>query len=197
MAVAVDHPNTGNATAVKVEEPAPSGFRSYGEGSPSVKVTTNGNLVNNGISDKLSLTIQCTSTFVSAFIIALVVQWKLTLICICILPTIVVTMGMTSMIDVRQESKVMSFHSKAGLLAEEVFSNIATVHAFWLHPFMAKRYDAMLYDAEREGMKKSLNWGVMFSSQFFCVYAGYGLAFWQGIRMWASGEIAEPGTIVT
>jgi ATP-binding cassette subfamily B (MDR/TAP) protein 1 len=172
-------------------------FDSSQGSSPSAKITTNGNLVNNGISDKLSLTVQCVSTFVSAFIIALVIQWKFTLICICILPTIVVTTGVSSMIDVMQEAKVMSFHAKAGLLAEEVFSNIATVHAFWLQPTMAKRYDAILDEAEHYGMKKSLNWGVMFSSQFFCVYAGYGLAFWQGIRMWASGEIVEPGTIVT
>jgi ATP-binding cassette subfamily B (MDR/TAP) protein 1 len=55
----------------------------------------------------------------------------------------------------------------------------------------------LLAEAERLGMRKSPNYGVMFSTSFFCIYAGYGLAFWQGIRMYASGEIAEPGTIIT
>lgn len=172
-------------------------FDSKEGGSPSVKVTTNGNNVNNGISDKLTLLIQSISTMVSAFIIALVVQWKLTLICCCILPTIIVIMGISATIDIIQEKKTMEIYSRAGLLAEEVFSSIATVHAFWLQPLMFKKYDALLAEAEYYGKKKSPNYGVMFSSSFFCIYSGYGLAFWQGIRMYASGEIAQPGTIVT
>jgi len=51
-------------------------------GSTSIKATTNGNLVTNGISDKLTLTIASVSTFFSAFVVALAIQWKLTLITI-------------------------------------------------------------------------------------------------------------------
>lgn len=172
-------------------------FDSKEGGSPSVKVTTNGNSVNNGISDKLLLLIQSISTMISAFIIALAVNWKLALICVCILPTIIIVTGLSATIDIMQEGRITKIYSEAGLLAEEVFSSIATVHAFWLHPLMFKKYDALLAETERLGMKKSPNYGVMFSSSFFCVYAGYGLAFWQGIRMYISGEIAQPGTIIT
>jgi ATP-binding cassette subfamily B (MDR/TAP) protein 1 len=172
-------------------------FDSQEGGSPSIKVTTNGNNINNGISDKPLLLIQNVSTMVSAFIIALVVQWKLALICVSIIPTIVVLMGISATVDIMQESKISKIYSEAGLLAEEVFSSIATVHAFWLQPLMFKKYDALLCETERLGMKKSPNYGVMFSTSFFCIYAGYGLAFWQGIRMYISGEIAEPGTIIT
>lgn len=91
----------------------------------------------------------------------------------------------------------MSWYSQAGTIAEEVFSTITTVHAFWLQPTMVQRYDKMLAEAQREGLKKSINYGVMFSSLFFCIYSGYALAFWQGIRMYVSGEIAQPGQIVT
>jgi ATP-binding cassette subfamily B (MDR/TAP) protein 1 len=172
-------------------------FDSQEGGSPSIKVTTNGNNINNGISDKPLLLIQSVSTMVSAFIIALLVQWKLALICVSIIPTIIVIMGISATIDIMQEGKLSKIYSEAGLLAEEVFSSIATVHAFWLQPLMFKKYDVLLAEAERLGMRKSPNYGVMFSTSFFCIYAGYGLAFWQGIRMYASGEIAEPGTIIT
>jgi ATP-binding cassette subfamily B (MDR/TAP) protein 1 len=50
---------------------------------------------------------------------------------------------------------------------------------------------------EQVGRKKSPNYGVLFSIGFFCVYSGYGLAFWQGLRMYARGEVEEPGQIVT
>lgn len=166
-------------------------------GSPSVKVTTNGNLVTNGISEKLSIFVQSCATFVAAFVVAFTVQWKLTLITICIVPTIIVVTGVCMSIDVKNEDKLMGIYSRASLLSEEVFSSISNVQAFWLQPMMAKRYEAYLTELERVGMKKSPNYGVLFSAEFFCVYSGYSLAFWQGIRMFARGEVNEPGDIVT
>jgi len=172
-------------------------FDSDEAGSPSVKVTTSANLVNQGISEKLSLTISGISTIVTAFVIAFAVQWKLTLITISVFPVIVVVTAICIGIDAKQEGRILSIHSKAGNLAEEAFSSIATVHAFWLHPVMITRHEKLLADAERQGMKKSANWAVMFSIEFFCVFAGYGLAFWRGTRMYASGEIESPGKVVT
>jgi ATP-binding cassette subfamily B (MDR/TAP) protein 1 len=134
---------------------------------------------------------------VAAFVVALAVQWKLALICACILPTIIVVTGISATIDVMQEGKIMKINSEAGLLAEEVFSSIATVHAFWLSPLMFKKHDTLLAETERLGMRKSPNYGVMFSTSFFCIYSGYALAFHVGVKMYISGEIAEPGTIIT
>jgi ATP-binding cassette subfamily B (MDR/TAP) protein 1 len=111
---------------------------------------------------------------VSAFVVALAVQWKLALICVCILPTIVIVTGISATIDIMQESGISKIYSEAGLLAEEVFSSIATVHSYWLQPLMFKKYDTLLAETERLGSKKSPNYGVMFSTSFFCVYAGYG-----------------------
>jgi ATP-binding cassette subfamily B (MDR/TAP) protein 1 len=134
---------------------------------------------------------------VAAFVVALAVQWKLALICASILPTIIVVTGLSATIDIMQEGKILKIYSEAGLLAEEVFSSIATVHAFWLQPLMFKKYDTLLAETEHLGMKKSPNYGVMFSTSFFCIYSGYALAFYQGIKMYISGEIAQPGTIIT
>jgi len=111
---------------------------------------------------------------IAAFIVALAVQWKLALICVCILPTIIVVTGISAMIDIMQESQISKIYSEAGLLAEEVFSSIATVQSYWLQPLMFKKYDALLAETQRLGTKKSPNYGVMFSTSFFCVYAGYG-----------------------
>ncbi|KAJ9646637.1 hypothetical protein H2199_002686 [Coniosporium tulheliwenetii] len=172
-------------------------FDSADAGSTSVQVTTNGNLVSQGISEKLTLTVQGLSTFISAFVVAFAVQWKLALITVSIVPTILIVTSICVVIDTKQEAQILPIYSKAGLLAEEVFSSMRTVHAFWLQPTLSKRYDALLGDAMKVGMKKSPNYAVLFSTEFFCVFSGYGLAFWQGIRMYASGEIAESGDVVT
>lgn len=134
---------------------------------------------------------------VTAFIIAFVVQWKLTFITISIVPTIIVATGVCIAIDTKNESAIVAIYSKAGQLAEEVFSSVRTVHSFWLHPLLSKKYDSFLADAMKIGMKKSPIYAVLFSTEFFCVYCGYGLAFWQGIRMYTSGEITQSGSIFT
>ncbi|KAF2429760.1 P-loop containing nucleoside triphosphate hydrolase protein [Tothia fuscella] len=172
-------------------------FDSTSSGAVSIHVTTNGNLVNNGISEKLGLACQGVATFVAAFAVAFAIQWKLTLITIAVVPTIIIVTAICVGIDVKQESRILPIYSRAGQLAEEVFSSMRTVHAFWAHPQLSMRYESLLENARKEGMKKSPNYGVMFSTEFFCVYAGYGLAFWQGIRLYAKGEIKQSGDIVT
>ncbi|KAF1945189.1 P-loop containing nucleoside triphosphate hydrolase protein [Clathrospora elynae] len=172
-------------------------FDSDSAASVTTQVTTNGNDVNNGISEKLTLTIQGLSTFVSAFIVAFIAQWKLTLIIICIIPTILIAVGMCIFVDSKNEAQLLPIFSKGGLLAEEVFSTVRTVHAFWLNPLLSRKYDKHLSDAVDIGLKKSPVYAVLFSTEFFCVYCGYGLAFWQGIRMYTSGEIKESGDVFT
>jgi ATP-binding cassette subfamily B (MDR/TAP) protein 1 len=165
-------------------------------GSVTASITTNGNNVNNGISEKLTLTIQGISTFVTAFIVAFAVQWKLTFITISIVPTIIIVTGVCVGIDTKNESQILAIHAKAGLLAEEVFGTIRTVHSFWLHPLLSDKYDSFLAEAMKVGMKKSPNYAVLFSTEFFCTLSGFGLAFWQGIRMYTSGEITQSGQVV-
>jgi hypothetical protein len=97
----------------------------------------------------------------------------------------------------RIENKVLEIYGQAGQLAEEVFSTTRTVHSFWLHGFLARRYDAFLADAMKVGFGQSPIYAVMFSTEFFCVFCGYALAFWRGIRMYTSGEIKESGDVIT
>ncbi|CAD0018293.1 unnamed protein product [Aureobasidium pullulans] len=166
-------------------------------GATAVKVTTNANLVQQGIAEKFGLIVQAISALVTAFVVALAVQWKLALITICILPAIVITTGIGVAIDASQENKCMKLYGKAGELATEVFSSIRVVHAYWSQPRMIERHNQILDDAKKQGMRKSLNWGVLYCNEFFFVFAGYGLAFWQGIHMYARGEIEAPGKIIT
>ncbi|EAT87066.2 hypothetical protein SNOG_06002 [Parastagonospora nodorum SN15] len=170
-------------------------FDSESIASVTTQATTNGNNASNGISEKLSMTIQAVSTFVSAFVVAFTVQWKLTLITICVVPTIVVVVGICVTLATKHESRQLEIYSTAGLLAEEVFSSIRTVHAFWLNPLLLRKFDKFLDEAMVVGMKLSPVFAVLFSTEFFCVYSAYGLAFWQGIRMYFSGEIRESGDV--
>ncbi|KAL9093862.1 MAG: hypothetical protein Q9165_003785 [Trypethelium subeluteriae] len=172
-------------------------FDQSSNGAIAIQVTTNGNLVNVGIAEKLGLAIQGLATFVTAFVVAFAVQWKLTLITLSIVPTIIVVVAICVGIEMKNEAKILDIYGRAGALAEDVFSSMRNVHAFWAHPRLAGRYDDLLLEARREGRTKRPTYGVMFSTEFFCVNAGYGLAFWQGIHMYVNGEITASGSVVT
>jgi ATP-binding cassette subfamily B (MDR/TAP) protein 1 len=99
------------------------------------------NLVGHGIGEKLGIAISGISTFVSAFIVALAVQWKLTLITMCIILLLVIVTGVTVWIDAKQEARILRHYAKAASLAEEVFSSIQTVHTFWAHERLLEKLD--------------------------------------------------------
>jgi ATP-binding cassette subfamily B (MDR/TAP) protein 1 len=172
-------------------------FDANKSGSSVVQLTTNANLVNQGISEKLGFAVQGTATFVAAFIVAFVIQWKLTLITICIAPAILIVTSVCAAILVKEENRILHINSIAGSLAEEVLASMKTVHAFTAFSKLTDKYDAYAKEAKRMGLRQSLNMAILYSAEFFCVYAGYGLAFWQGVRMYARGEIKEPGNIIT
>ena len=172
-------------------------FDSGDGGSVTAKVTTNGNQVQQGICEKLGFTVQAVATFISAIVIALVTQWKLTLITITIAPVILIVIGVTVGMDAALEAQILEIYSQAGALAEDVFSSVRNVQAFWMRPKLVKKYDGYLEGAHQIGRKKSAIWGFMFSIEFFCIYAGFALAFWRGVHMYAEGEIQDPGVIIT
>ncbi|KFA47530.1 hypothetical protein S40293_02105 [Stachybotrys chartarum IBT 40293] len=165
--------------------------------SVSGQITTNGNIITVGISEKLGITIMGISTFITAFIVAFAVQWRLTLIVISIVPVNIVVTIICIAYDTIYENSILSIYSRSSSLAEEAFSTIRTVHAFWAFPKLSRRFTHTLEEARHVGAKKSLIYAILFPTEFFCIFSGYGLAFWQGIRMYARGEITEPGTVVT
>ena len=164
-------------------------------GSISQQATTNGKLIQSGIAEKLGIAIQAISTFVTAFVIAFVTQWKLTLILIFMVPTLLFVLGMAGGIDAKIEASILQVYAQAGSYAENVLAGIRTVHAFGLRPRVMAKYDSYLQDAYSRGVKKNKLYGIVFGGQYFVAYAGMGLAFWQGIAMIDRGEISDLGTV--
>ena len=148
-------------------------------------------------SEKLGLTIQATASFFASFVVAFAVQWKLTLITLGIVPAILIITGICMGYDAGYETQIMAIHARGGRLAEEAFSSVKNVQAFWAYPKLSRKYRAILDEAGAIGSKKSPIYAGFFAAEWFCVLCGYALAFWQGVRMYSTGEIANPGDVVT
>ncbi|KAK7227925.1 hypothetical protein V2G26_000095 [Clonostachys chloroleuca] len=174
------------------------GFFDMGTGgSISMQVTSNAKLIQSGISEKLGQVFQAASTLVASFIIAFVSQWKLTLILSTIVPALLLVAGFAGALDAGIETKILKTYARAGSLAETVLASIRTIKAFELVPRMTHEYSKILGEARTLGNKKNALYALMFAGEYFVIFAGMALAFWQGIRMMVQGEIAAMGTMFT
>lgn len=170
-------------------------FDQGSSGSIAMQATSNGKLVQSGIAEKLGQVFQAAATFVAAFIIAFVTQWKLTLILICMIPALLVIGGGIAVLDAKIETRILKAHAQAASFAEAVLGSVRTTHAFNLGQRMVARYEKHLQYARDLGDKKNSLYGIMFAGEYFVMFAGMGLAFWQGIAMIARGEAEDVGTI--
>lgn len=166
-------------------------------GSIATQATSNGRLIQAGIAEKLGLGFQGVSAFVTAFIVAFVVQWKLTLICLCIAPAVIIVTGGVAALEAKNETRMLDIFAQANSFAEGVLASIRTVQAFEMRARLVGKFDGFLEEAHSVGKKNGPLFGALFSAEYTIIYLGFGLAFWQGIRMLARGEIEDSGTIFT
>ncbi|KAM3511063.1 hypothetical protein MY11210_005290 [Beauveria gryllotalpidicola] len=166
-------------------------------GSIATQATNNGRLIHGGISEKLGLTFQGLAAFVTAFVIAFITHWKLTLVTLCVAPAIIIVMGVISTFQAAIETKILDTHAQANSFAEGVLASARTVHAFEMRSRLVAKFDALLQEAHGLGNKNSPLFGALFSAEYTIIYLGFGLAFWQGVNMLARGEIQNSGQIFT
>lgn len=131
-------------------------FFDLGTGSSiATQATSNGRLIQGGISEKLGLTFQGISSFVAAFVIAFIFQWKLTLICFCIAPATLLVNGTAAGIMAGHETKILEIHAQANSFAEDILSSARTIHAFEMRDRLVSKFDDYLIDAHNVGNKIS------------------------------------------
>lgn len=164
-------------------------FDKLGAGEVTTRITSDMNLIQDGISQKVGLTLSAFATFISAFVIAFIRDWKLTLILSSIVPAILLSAGIIGRFTEKYSKQGLSFYSDGGTLAEEVISSIRVTQSCGTQDKIAALYDTHLAKSEQAGFKKSLSLGLMLGSVFFVVYCAYALAFWEGSRLLIRGEI--------
>jgi len=152
-------------------------FDRLGAGEVTNRISHDVDLIQDGISDKVSVTAQAMATFCSGFIIAFIRQWKLALILSCILPTMLLIFAGGGRRMAKLAAKVVAEYSAAATIAEEVLSSVRTAQAFGTEEKLALQYDQSLIAAQKVGYKKAAVLACMFAGIFTLVYLAYGLAF--------------------
>ena len=171
-------------------------FDLLGAGEITTRITADTNIIQDGISEKVGLTLNALATFIAAFVIAFIKYWKLTLILFSTVFAITLAMGSGSTFIVNYTARSQQEYAKGGTVAEEVLSSIRNATAFNTQKKLARQYDTHLIEAEQWARKLQIALAAMLSSMMTIVYLNYGLAFWQGSKFYLSGDI-KIGTIIT
>jgi ATP-binding cassette, subfamily B (MDR/TAP), member 1 len=171
-------------------------FDKLGAGEVTTRITADTNLVQDAISEKISLTLYGIATFITAFVIGFVKSWKLTIICASSVVAITATMGIGSTFMVRWGKKSLESYAIGGSVVEEVLGSIRNATAFGTQDKLALQYNKHLLEARRWGWRVKGILGVMVGFMFLFIYWNYGLAFWEGSRLLVSGE-ASLASILT
>lgn len=128
-------------------------FDELGAGEITTRITADTNLVQEGLSEKVGLTLTGIATFVAAFVIGFIRYWKLTLILCSTVVAIVVTLGAVGSFLGKLSKKYIAYFAEGGTVAEEVISSIRNATAFHTQDKLARKYDAYLIEAEKSGFK--------------------------------------------
>lgn len=163
-------------------------FDKLGAGEVTTRITADTNLVQEAISEKVSLTLNGVASFLAAFVIGFVRFWKLTLICLSTVVAIILVMGTGGRFMRMWNQKSLAAYASGGSVAEEVFGSIRNAVAFGTQDKLARSYDKHLIEAMRWGIRSKSMMAMMIGSLLCLIFLNYGLAFWMGARFLTSGE---------
>lgn len=148
-------------------------FDKLGAGEIITRITSDTNLVQDGICEKVALALIATSTFVAAFVVAFMKYWKLALILTSTVfaTAFILTTGLRILVKYKKRS--LDAYSLGGTLAEEVLSSMRNTIAFGTQDKLAKHYDAYLKDAMMWGFRLRFILAVMIACWFCIIYLNY------------------------
>jgi ATP-binding cassette subfamily B (MDR/TAP) protein 1 len=148
-------------------------FDKLGAGEITTRITSDTSQVQDGMSEKVALTMTAVSTFLVAFIIGFIKSWKLTLILASSVVAISLVMGLGSSFMVKYNKKTLESYALGGTVVEEVFSSVRNATAFGTQDKLARQYATHLTEAERWGIRMRFALSCMVGTLFCVVYLNY------------------------
>ena len=145
-------------------------FDKVGGGEITTRITSDTNLIQAGISEKVSPTLTAISTFFSAFVIGFVRNWKLTLVLSSTVVAIVTIMGSASTFIIKFNKQSIESYAQGGTVAEEVFSSIRNAVAFGTQEKLARQYRAHLSEAQKWGIKLKAVLALMVAGMMMLIF---------------------------
>ncbi|KAJ4372965.1 hypothetical protein N0V83_003256 [Neocucurbitaria cava] len=164
-------------------------FDFLGSGEITTRISSDMNLVQDGIGQKIGLFVTGTSMFCSALIVGFVRSWKLSLIMLSGTVTLVLMMGVNGTFMKKAQTLSIDEYATAASLAEEVLSSARNVAAYGTQKRLEQKYKAFVVRASQHDYKAKFWLSMMIAGMFGIMNLQFSLAFWQGNRFLHHGEL--------
>lgn len=162
---------------------------SLGAGEVAARITADMNVIQDGISQKVGLTIGGLGSFISSLVIAFVKSWRLALVMLCLPVTITFWMVITGTTMKKEMVNSSKLHASTASFAEEAISSINNVAAYGLQKRFANNYEASLMPATKSDFKAKSFMGLLIGGMMALTLSAFALACWAGSRFLAAGNI--------
>jgi ATP-binding cassette subfamily B (MDR/TAP) protein 1 len=124
-------------------------FDVLGPGEVTARITSGINLIHEGITSKLALSITASATFVAAFVIAFVEYWKLALILTSVIAAMSATGTLGAKFAIQYTKRSLESYGSGAAVAEEAIGSIRHVVAFGIQEQLAQKYLKFVLIAEK------------------------------------------------
>ncbi|KAJ2810839.1 hypothetical protein H4S07_002435, partial [Coemansia furcata] len=170
-------------------------FDTVKTGELTTRITNDVNLVQDGLGEKFGFVFMNVVAFVVSFIIALAKGWKLTLVCLCVIPFIAAAGGYLGVAVSKLVTEAQDKTAASGAIADEVLSGIRTVMAFNGQVREIARYDEKIHQAYIFGRKTGFILGGSIGMIQFFIFIMYCVGFNFGSWRLRQGEY-EPQVVL-
>lgn len=162
------------------------------------RITGDMALIQDGISQKVGLTLTGLTTFVAALVVAFIKSWKLAFIMLSGVFAMMLAMGGIGGFMKKIQAQAIDAASANSTLAEEAVTAVRNVTAFGAQDRMASKYEKQgiqttILDVKAKGLL-----GIMIATTICIMNFLYGLGFWQGGRFihWGDASVSQVLTLL-
>ncbi|TVY82150.1 ABC transporter BEA3 [Lachnellula suecica] len=176
-----------------------------GQTAAILSITTN--VLQIGISEKLSILLQSVVSVITALVVAFYYNWQLTLVASSGLLLIILFYFYSVPYLVKGLKEVEHADRMSSSIASELFTSIRVVAACGAEGKMARKYAAWVEESKRRGILMSPLVAMQQAPVFFIIYVIelnlthetrlFALSFWYAIRLYLDFKISGVTTIIT
>jgi ATP-binding cassette, subfamily B (MDR/TAP), member 1 len=165
-------------------------------GSIAASLSTDTNIIEVGLADKVCTVLQGAGMLVGAFAIAFTKSWKMTLVVGTSIPYVFIVTMILGSIDSFFETKQREKNTEASIIAEEALSSVSTIIALGAKEKIVDNFNIPLTAASRLALKIGPVQASLYGNMFFSMFSTYALALFYGTKLLSDGDIKNGGTVM-
>lgn len=164
-----------------------------GSGEVATRITNDTIAIQEAISEKLGNVVMGISSFITAVVIGLARQWKVSLVLLSAVFYNLLVMTTGAKMLVKFNIKANMIYSGGSTIAEESLSSIRSTIAFGMQGRLAKKFDNILRKSSTESRKAGAAFALMLSFIWAGLFWIFGLGYWEGSRVvyWGEADIGK------